>query len=109
MSKKTSKPKLIVFAVSTYVLAMVAFIFLWYFLITNISAVTRAMIGVTSIGRPPGGFQENVKIGDELSVVVFRYGWIPVFIGGLGDLTPYYFGYGMIVAAALVGWIKKRW
>ena len=97
------------FAVTTYVLAVVAFILLWYFLVVNASAITRAISEVASIARPSGGFQENIKIADELSVVIFRFGWIPVFIGGVGDLTLYYFGYGIVIAAALAWWVKKRW
>jgi amino acid permease len=109
LSKRTGRPKLIVFAVVTYVLAIVAFVFLWYFLMANVSAITRAITEVASVGRPSGAFQENIRIVDELSVIVLRYGWIPVFIGGIGDLTPYYLGYGIVVAAALAWWVKKRW
>ena len=54
--QKTSRPKLIMFAVTTYVLAVVAFILLWYFLVVNASAMTRTISEVASIARPSGGF-----------------------------------------------------
>lgn len=110
LSKRTSRFKLVVSAAGVYVLAIVAFIVLWYFMLANVQAITRAITEVASIGRPAGGgFQENIRIADELTVVVMRYGFIPIFIGGIGDLTPYYFGYGIVVAAILAWWVKKKW
>jgi hypothetical protein len=46
---------------------------------------------------------------EQLSVVVLRWGLIPIFMGGGGDLTPYYIAYSLIIAL-LVAWrVKKRW
>ena len=52
---------------------------------------------------------ELLKLSDQLTVVVMRWGLIPIFIGGIGDLTPCYISYAVAVAAILTIWVRRRW
>jgi hypothetical protein len=66
-------------------------------------------IGVSEVGKPAGGTVEILKLQEQLSVVVMRWGLIPIFIGGLGDLTPYYVAYSVVIALLLAWRVKKKW
>ncbi|MEM1995060.1 MAG: hypothetical protein QXW32_06305 [Nitrososphaerales archaeon] len=96
-------------SVAIFIVAFLLFILLWYFILLMAPTILSMFTGVTEVGRPTGGTIEILKLQEQLSVVVLRWGLIPIFIGGLGDLTPYYVGYGIIVALLLVWRAKKRW
>ena len=108
-AKGRSRAKTITIAIALFALAQLAHLALWYFIMGNASGIIRAVTEVTQVGRPSGGgFQERIRLEDELSVVVMRYGIIPVFIGGIGDLVPYYYGFGAVSAVLLAIWVKRR-
>ncbi len=109
-AKGKSRARTIAIAIVLFALAQLAHLALWYFIMGNASSIVRAVTEVAQIGRPSGaGFQERIRIVDELSVVVMRYGIIPVFIGGIGDLVPYYYGVAIVSAVLIAIWAKRRW
>ncbi len=102
------RQKVVAKAIVIFILAMLAYIVLWYFILINGPSLIRTIIEVTQTGRSPSGTVELLKLSDQLSVVVMRWGIIPIFIGGIGDLTLYYVGYAAVVAAILTIWVKRR-
>ncbi len=108
-SSKKSHIWLIISSVTILIIAFILFVLLWYFMLLMAPTILSMFIGVTEAGRPAGGTVEILKLQEQLSVVVLRWGLIPIYIGGLGDLTPYYVGYCVIVALLLAWRAKKRW
>ena len=108
-SVKGSHIRLIISSIAIFIAAFILFILLWYFIMLLAPIFLSTFTGVTEVGRPTGGTQEILKMREQLSVVVLRWGLIPVFIGGIGDLTSYYIAYSVIIALLLAWRVKKRW
>jgi hypothetical protein len=39
------------------------------------------------------GTDQSIQVGASASLIVFRYGWIPVYWSDLGDLIPFHYAY----------------
>jgi len=108
-SIKRSHINLIISSIAIFIAAFILFIVLWYFIMLLSPTILSMFTSVTEVGRPTYGTQEILKMQEQLSVVVLRWGLIPIFIGGVGDLTPYYIAYSVIIALLLAWRDKKRW
>jgi hypothetical protein len=109
MAKNTRiRSGVVIRAVAIFVLAMVAHVLFWYFVLNFAPSVLRGVAEVIQTGRSSRGTVDILTLSDQLTVVVMRWGLIPIFIGAIGDLTPYYIGYAVVVATILALWVRRR-
>jgi len=96
-------------AIAIFVVSNLAHVAFWYFMVLYAPAFLAAVSQVTQTGRPTGGTIELLQLSTQLTLVVLRWGIIPIYIGAVGDLTLFYLGFGTIVALLLVVWARRRW
>ncbi len=102
--------RLIITSLIIFIIAFLLFVLLWYFILIMAPTIMSMFVGVGEVGKPAGGGTvEVVRFQEQLSVVVMRWGLMPIFIGGIGDLTPYYILYSVVVALLLAWRAKRRW
>lgn len=92
-----------------FVAGFILFVLLWYFTMLLTPTILSMFVGVTEVGKPTDGTVEILKLQEQLSVVILGWGLIPIFIGGLGYLTPSYIAYSVIIALLLAWRVKKKW
>jgi hypothetical protein len=71
-----------------------------YLLVLNILVRLPSSLAVGG-GEIPG-FGEVIPIVDQVSVVVFKYAFIPIFWNRLGDLTMLHVSFLFLLGAALI-------
>ncbi|MCL4436173.1 MAG: hypothetical protein M1503_10335 [Thaumarchaeota archaeon] len=95
-------------AIGIFALANLIHIVFWYFILGYAPSVLSTIAEISQSGRTTHGTVELLNLSDQLSIVVMRWGLIPVYVGAVGDLTPYYIGYAAVVAISLAIWIRRR-
>ena len=110
MSKEGKNRKITISAaIIIWVVAFLAFVLLWYFVLFMAPSIIGALTITTDVGTETTGTFEKLQVADQLSAVVLRWGIIPIYIGGIGDLTLPYIGYLLITAIIMGIWVRRRW
>ncbi len=95
-------------AIGIFALANLVHVAFWYFMLYFAPSVLSTIAEITTSGRTAHGTVELLNLSDQLSVVVMRWGLIPVYVGAVGDLTVYYIGYAAVVTIVLAVWIRRQ-
>ena len=109
MGAKASHTETVAIVVAVFAAANLAHVLLWYFIVFNAPSIIGAISQVAQTGRSSGGTRELLAFSTQLTVVVMRWGLIPIYIGVIGDLTLVYIGFGLVVGALLAVWAQRRW